>query len=195
MQQLTAWNAYYTLVGTAAATLTGLMFIVVTLIVQMRLGGSSDAFAAFNTPSIVHFCAALAVAVMLCAPWPLLWQPDLLLGLAGLAGMLYMGIVICRAGRQRSYRPVLEDQLWHLLFPLVAYSALAAAALVWIGNATPALFISGAAVLLLLFIGIHNAWDNVTYLTLNGSSLAQDGRDERRRADAGEQATPGATTQ
>jgi hypothetical protein len=30
-------------------------------------------------------------------------------------------------------------------------------------HARPALFVVGAATLLLLFVGIHNAWDAVTY--------------------------------
>lgn len=31
---------------------------------------------------------------------------------------------------------------------------------------TPALFAIGAAALVLLFVGIHNAWDTVTYMAL-----------------------------
>jgi hypothetical protein len=30
----------------------------------------------------------------------------------------------------------------------------------------PALFVIAAATVLLLFIGIHNAWDNVTYIAI-----------------------------
>jgi hypothetical protein len=189
MQQLAAWDSFYELIGTAAATLTGLMFVTATLIAQRQIPGNSEAVGAFSTPNIVHFCSALGVAAMLCAPWPLLWQPDLLLGLAGLSGLLYMRIVVRRAQRQDTYRPVLEDQLFHILFPLTAYSALVIAALVFVGSATPALFIAGTATLFLLFIGIHNAWDNVTYLTFYRSSPEQTDQDERE-ADAGERPAP-----
>lgn len=190
MPQLTAWDNYYVIIGSAAATLTGLMFVVVTLIARGPLRGTSDTFGAFNSPSIVHFCAALGVAAMLSAPWTALWQPGLLLGVSGLAGLVYMRIVLRRARRQTDYTPVLEDRLWHLLFPLAAYSALLVAALVFAGNAPPALFIAGAASLLLLYIGIHNAWDNVTFLVLNLPSPEQNGQDERRGADADEGHTP-----
>jgi hypothetical protein len=36
-------------------------------------------------------------------------------------------------------------------------------------NATPALFVIGAATMLFLFTGIHNAWDTVTYMAFTGS--------------------------
>jgi hypothetical protein len=181
MVQLTVWDNFYVIIGTAAATLTGLMFIAVTLIVRTSLRGTGEAFGAFSTPTIVHFGSALGIAALVCAPWRVLWQPDLLLGLAGLGGVLYMRVVVRRTHRQTAYTPVLEDRLWHMLFPLAAYGALVAAALVLVATATPALFIAGAATVLLLFIGIHNAWDNVTYLVLRLSSPEQNGQDAVRQ--------------
>ena len=68
--------------------------------------------------------------------------------------------------RQSDYQPVREDWLWYTIFPLVSYSALVVAAIVLPFNGTPALFITGAATLLLLFTGIHNAWDTVLYIAL-----------------------------
>ena len=64
------------------------------------------------------------------------------------------------------YAPVLEDWLWHTVFPLISYTALVVAAILLPGNPAPALFVTGGATLLLLFIGIHNAWDNVTYVVI-----------------------------
>jgi len=37
------------------------------------------------------------------------------------------------------------------------------------GNPAPALFVIGAGTVLLLFTGIHNAWDTVTYLAIERS--------------------------
>jgi hypothetical protein len=98
-----------------------------------------------------------------------------------------MRIVIRRAHRQTAYSPVLEDWLWHIVFPIVAYSALVVAALICAANATPALFLVGAATVLFLYIGIHNAWDNVTYPLLNGILPEQNDQDERRVAGGDEQ--------
>ena len=75
-------------------------------------------------------------------------------------------MVIWRMRSQTAYRPVLEDWLFHAFLPLIAYAMLAASACVAYIHPRPALFIEAAAALLLLLIGIHNAWDNVTYLVL-----------------------------
>jgi hypothetical protein len=63
---------------------------------------------------------------------------------------------------------VLEDWLAHVLLPLIGYGALVAAALLLPAEPVPSLFIVGAVLLLLLFIGIHNAWDTVTYIVVGG---------------------------
>jgi hypothetical protein len=165
---LPTWQNFYVIIGTAAATLTGLLFVVATLIagVRVRVSSPSSGIAAFNTPNVVHFCAALLVAAILSAPWQALWIAGLLLGLSGLGGMIYVVIVLRRARRQRDYQPVLSDWLWHTVFPLVSYTALLVAAIVLPGHPAPALFVIAAGTVLLLFIGIHNAWDNVIYIAI-----------------------------
>src|SRR2546422_1289623 len=82
----------------------------------------------------------------------------------GVAGIVYMAVVIRRARRQKRYVPVLEDWLWHCAFPLIAYVTLLVAALVLRRDPPQCLLVIGATALLLLFIGIHNAWDAVTYI-------------------------------
>jgi hypothetical protein len=79
---------------------------------------------------------------------------------------VYVALVARRAGRAR-YRPVMEDWIWHVVLPFAAYglqlggSALLLALVSW---RTYALFLIAGAALLLLFAGIHNAWDTVTYV-------------------------------
>jgi hypothetical protein len=163
---LTTWENFYVIIGSSAAALTGLMFVVITLIAGARERGADGAIAAFGTPNVVHFGAALLIAAILSAPWSTLSYASLLLGLSGLGGVIYVGIVIRRARRQTEYKPVLEDWLWHTVFPLVSYTALVVAAIVLPGNPVPALFVTGAVTVLLLFVGIHNAWDTVTYLAI-----------------------------
>ena len=167
LSPLATWQNFYVIIGTAAATLTGLMFVVITLIAQVRVRVSSpsDGIAVFSTPNVVHFGAALLVAALLSAPWQALWNAGLLLGFSGLGGAIYVVIVLRRARRQTDYQPVLEDWLWHTIFPLVSYIALLVAAILLPGYTVPVLFVIAAATVLLLFIGIHNAWDNVIYIT------------------------------
>ena len=166
---LPTWESFYVIIGSSAAALTGLMFVVITLIAGTagdRMQRSSGTIGAFGTPTVVHFCVALLVAAILSAPWQALWNASLLLGLCGLGGVIYVVIVIRRARRQTDYQPVLEDWLWHTVFPFVSYTALVVAAIMLPGNPVPALFVTGAVTVLLLFDGIHNAWDTVTYVAI-----------------------------
>lgn len=166
---LVAWQNFYVIIGTAAATLTGLMFVVVTLIagVRERVSSPGEAFAIFNTPNVFHFGAALLVAAILSAPWQALWHVGLLLGLLSLGGVSYVIIVLRRIRhRLMGYQPVLEDWLWDIVLPLVSYTSLVVAALLLPIYPASTLFVIAAATLLLLFIGIHNAWDNVTYTAI-----------------------------
>jgi len=91
--------------------------------------------------------------------------------LAGaLAGVTYMLIVLWLARhRLAGYQPVLSDWLWYTVLPLVSYTALVVAAMVLPSQPVPALFVIATATMLLLFIGIHNAWDVVTYTAFEHS--------------------------
>ncbi|HEY3991883.1 MAG TPA: hypothetical protein VGM01_03280 [Ktedonobacteraceae bacterium] len=179
---LPAWGNFYGIIGSAAATLTGLMFIVVTLIAGSRMTQGGEGIAAFGTPNVVHFCAALFITAVLSAPWQTLSHASLLLllllGCSGLGGVIYIVIVARRARRQTDYQPVLEDWLWHTVFPLVSYIALVVAALMLPDDPAPALFIIAAVTLLFLFIGIHNAWDTLTYM-----AVERFGSEEKKRQD------------
>ena len=104
---LTTWQNFYVIIGSSAGALTGLMFVVITLIAGTRMRGSSEPIAAFSTPNVVHFCVALLVAALLCAPWQVLWNISLPLGLCGLWGMIYIARVARRTRRQTDYTPVL----------------------------------------------------------------------------------------
>jgi hypothetical protein len=161
---LSAWHAFYAVVGTAAAALTGLQFVAVALGAEVRGVGNEGATSAFGTPTVTHFCAVLLIAASLSAPWPSLPTAASALGACALAGFLYTLLVLKRARRQTDYVPVLEDWIWHSVLPLAAYTALSGAAIALRYEPALSLFVGGGGTLLLLFVGIHNAWDSVTYI-------------------------------
>lgn len=169
MSPLTEWADFYVITGTAAATLTGLMFVVLTLIVSTFGRGSRTGLGVYSTPTVVHFTATLVLTIVLSAPWPALWQTGLALGLVGLIGLFYSGIVTRRsvtASRGTSYRPVLEDWLCHAILPPVGYAAVLVAAFLIPNQPTLALFTVGVVIALFLILGVHNAWDIVTYMMI-----------------------------
>lgn len=169
---LAGWAEFYVLTGTAAAALTGLQFVVQTLLASepVRVLGGDDpegGIAAFSSPTVVHLTLALIISSAMCAPWP--GFTSLRLSLVVIAGgaLAYSAIVLRRARAQRSYQPVFEDWLWHFLLPSTAYAGVLVSALLLHRGAEGPLFVVGAATLLLLCVAIHNAWDTITYFTMS----------------------------
>lgn len=163
---IAAWESFYVIVGSSAAALTGLQFVVMALVADAGRQSSGGEIDAFGTPTVVHFSVGLLVAAILSAPWRTLTNPGLALGVTGLAGLLYGAVVIRRARRQTGYKPVFEDWLWHGILPFLSYLGLGVAGFLLPSDPSPALFGIGAATLLLVFIGIHNSWDTVTFITI-----------------------------
>ncbi len=165
MTAFAEWNNFYVIVGSSAGALIGLQFVVLTLIAGRPIArGEAQAGAAFTTPSVVHFGVVLLLSAIISAPWYGIGTVALVWGLVGLSGIVYSIVVARRMRAQTAYQPVFEDWLFHVLLPFAAYAMLAGSAFAARSHARPALFIVGAAALLLLFIGIHNAWDTVTHL-------------------------------
>ena len=166
--QLAGWETFFFLVGSSAAALTGLQFVVIALIADSRRKATTREIQAFGTPTIVHFGAVLALSAMISAPWHSLSRLALIVGVYGAGGFLYTLIVFLRARRVKTYRLVFEDWLWHVGLPLISYALTIIAAFILQSYTHRSLFIVGFAALMLLFIGIHNAWDSVTYITIEG---------------------------
>ena len=164
--QLAAWETFFFLVGSSGAALTGLQFVVIALIADSRRKATTREIQAFGTPTIVHFSAVLLLSALISAPWHSLSRLALVLGLYGVSGFLYTLITFLRARRLKTYQLVFEDWLWHVGLPMVSYGMTIATAFVLQDNAHRSLFIVGFGALMLLFIGIHNAWDAVTYITI-----------------------------
>jgi hypothetical protein len=165
--QLADWNNFYVITGSAAAGLTGLTFVVIALAADTKRV-SMKGLRAYVTPIIVHFCAVLTLAAYLSMPHQGALSLSLGFGAAGIAGLGYVtriGIGIAHIASD--YIPVHEDWIWNVVLPAIAYAALlGSACLIWT-RPERSLYAAAAASLLLMFIGIHNAWDVAVWNTVN----------------------------
>lgn len=165
---LSQWQNFYMLMGTAAATLTGLMFVATTLFAGLNahVETANAGISAFNTPTVVQFCAVLLLAGVFSAPWQTFSMISLLLGLLSL-GMVFYQIIIMRRMRQMPhYQSTLEDWVWYIVLPLSAIIMLFIAGILLSKKPAFALYLVGSSMMMLLLIGIRNAWDNATFLAL-----------------------------
>ena len=163
MSALTDWDSFYVIVGSAAGALIGLQFVVMTLVAANPPKGVAEAGAAFSTPTVVHFTAVLMLSALARIPWGSIEPASVTFGFIGLVGTVYVLSISRRMVTQTAYKPVFEDWAFHAILPLLAYVVLAVSAFAAHADSHSALFGVGAAALLLLFIGIHNAWDGVAY--------------------------------
>jgi hypothetical protein len=166
MSELAKWDSFYVIVGSSAGALIGLQFVVLTLIAQRPPINFGEAGSAFGSPTVVHFCVALFLSALLHVPWQTITPAAIIWGAVGFTGVAYVVIIVRRMRRQVVYQPQFEDWLFHVILPLVAYGTLAISSFGAFAYEREALFGVGAAALLLLFDGIHNAWDNIAYHVL-----------------------------
>jgi hypothetical protein len=163
MSELAKWGSFYEIVGSAAGALIGLQFVVMTLIAQRPSLRVAEAGAAFATPTVIHFGSALLLSALSQVPWQTITGPEVVWGVIGIAGFAYAVVVLRRMRTQQAYQPEFEDWLFHATLPLAAYATLAFAAFAAPNDTREALLAAGASTLLLLFVGIHNAWDSIAY--------------------------------
>jgi len=163
---LTDWQNFYVIVGSSAGALTGLQFVVITLIADARVASSMREIRAFGTPTIVHFCMVLFVSALASCPWQTVSAPAAAFACCGLGGVAYTLSTIRHAKKQTGYQPDWEDWLWYSWLPLGIYLGLAVSAFVLAGQIAAGTFLIAAFSLALLFTGIHNAWDTVTYIAV-----------------------------
>lgn len=164
---LTGWANFFVIVGSSAGALIGLQFVVMALVADVVSAASEQqqrqAGEAFATPNIVHFGTVLLLSAVLTAPWPSIHGPVIIVTTIGICGLIYTLLVTRRMRRQTAYQPVFEDWLFHCLLPLTAYLLLSTSGYEASLHAQGSIFGVGAGALVLLFTGIHNAWDAASY--------------------------------
>lgn len=166
MAALDAWDSFYVIVGSAGGALIGLQFVVLTLIAERPPPRVVEASSAFTTPGTVHFSMVLLISALLRVPWSAAVAATAC-GLIGAAGTVYALIIARRMRMQLAYAPDAEDWIFHFALPFAAYLALAGSAVAALSHPREALFGIGGSVLLLLFAGIHNTWDGVSYFVFS----------------------------
>jgi hypothetical protein len=163
MSVLSEWDSFYLIVGPAAGALIGLQFVVMTLIADRPTPVAPEVGQAFATPTVVHFSACLLLSALVRVPWPSPVFATWIAGAIGLGGLAYTVLLVRRMRQQQAYQMDAEDGTFHVALPALSYGLLIVSAWIGLSHLNIALFSVGFAALVLLFAGIHNAWDAVAY--------------------------------
>ena len=125
---LTGWHEFYTLLGTAAATLVALLFVAASVASGVFSSDRRAPLRMFLSATVVHFSSVLVVSLIMLAPiedWIALGAMVLVGALVGIA---YCGLVwrdVTRDGLAAAID--LEDRVWYAVLPVVTYLCEAAA--------------------------------------------------------------------
>lgn len=163
--QLAGWENYYVILGSCAGGLIGLTFVVIALIRDAQRV-TSDGLSAFVTPTTVHFGGVLALAAFLSMPRHTTLSLSLGIGIGGVAGLLYTGMIGAKMRNVSSgYVPVREDWTFNVILPSFIYGGLFVLAFLMWRWQNASLYAVALLSLGLLFIGIRNAWDIAVWMT------------------------------
>ncbi len=160
------WDNYFYMMGSAAAALMGLLFVVATLTAGFERSQAQRGASLYLTPTVLHFALVLSTAAVALAPRTPIWATAGLFGLGALVGLANalracIGIRSMRTGAQA---PHWSDFWCYGAAPVVLYLGLAgAAAALWAGLEW-AVHATAALLLALLLCGIRNAWDLITWM-------------------------------
>jgi hypothetical protein len=163
MTELSEWESFYIIVGPSAGALIGLQFVVLTLIAERPSMRIAEAGAAFITPMIVHYEMVLFLSALLLAPWHSILPISIIWASVGGIGFVYECVVVRRMFKQAAYKLGFEDWIFYVVLPFVAYLVLMLSPLLASTHEREAVFAVAAATLLILFAGIHNSWDSISY--------------------------------
>ena len=156
---LTSWSNFFTLTGTAGATLLGLLFVVVTLGTDLSTSRKLDVARASMTPALYSFTSVLLQSMVVQVPWQSNWPSGVILLVLGIGGLIYrINRVRVRSSLHlRAIRgPV--DWIFHNAVPVAASAILILGAAGLIAGAAFAPFAVACSSTLLLVSGIYRTW-------------------------------------
>lgn len=164
LRQLEAWRDFYVLVGTVAATLMGLFFVIVSLGPQVVATETERRTTrALISPNVGFFTTAVIVSALMLIPAITPSVLGAILAIGSISALVYL--ISVQAFRQwRLNHLPWTDLVWFVSLPFPGYlMLLISAAGIWT-QAAFGLYSLAASVILLLVIGIHNAWDVVLWV-------------------------------
>ena len=167
---LEPWHDFYVMLGGSAAALVGATFVVATLAGNMEK--RTIGIKGFITPATVHLGSVLMVAALLMVPTLTAFILAVLLGIGGLAGLVY-GVVIYF--RVTTLKVDVIDRCWYGIFPVLLYGLLGASAvLIFVKDIQYGLELIAAALVALLVTGMRNAWDMATFMIMGGPNKPEE---------------------
>jgi hypothetical protein len=156
MSEVERWANFYLTTSAAAATLLGLMFVVITLAAERRRADAAQ-IPIYLTPTVVYFASVLFLAALLTFPNHTRLTATLCICLVGLVGLVY-SVTSLIGGDKTSRLNELHDRLAYAIFPSAAYGLFVLGGVLLLHAPQRGLTLVAAGILSLLAVAIRNSW-------------------------------------
>jgi hypothetical protein len=166
------WHDFYLLVGTASATLVGLMFVAASIGSSVFSEQNRNALQAFFSPTVVNFAAVLFTCIAVMIPSQTWLSLGLLLIAGGVAGLVYAGRVWIQMIIRRSFKVDAVDRFFYATIPLLGYLLVFASGILLLLRIRWSSEVAAAALVVLMFAGVRNAWDMTTWIMMRTPTSA-----------------------
>ena len=153
---LERWANFYLVTSAAAATLIGLLFVVIALGAERMPLEETAKIRIYLTPTVVYFASVLLVAALLTFPNHTRLTATLCICLVGVAGLVYSGSILI-GGDKKSYVDR-HDLIPHASLPFMAYGLLVLGGVLLLYDTQRGLTFVAVGMLSLLTIAIRNSW-------------------------------------
>jgi hypothetical protein len=164
------WHDFYVLVGTASATLVGLMFVAASIGANVFNQDKQPAMSAFIGSTVVNFSTVLFICILAAIPSHTFATLGGLIVAAGLAGLIYSGRIWVQIFIRRSFAVDMMDRLFYGTVPVLGYLLVTIAGVMLLVRSTASPEVVAAALITLLLAGIHNAWDMMSWIVIRTSA-------------------------
>ena len=156
---LAQWHEFYSLLGTAAATLIALLFVAVSISTSVLTPDpeSRRNTSTYMSPVVFHYANLLFLSLIALIPTQTLESFALVIGAAGIGSVIYSIVIALRV--HRNSMSDLADRLCYGAIPALCYATGPVVALLLFEEKPAGLNLLAGAVLLLLVVNIRNAWD------------------------------------
>ena len=156
MNELERWANFYLLMSASAATLLGLMFVVIALAADRRAGDAAK-IPIYLTPTVIYFASVLYLAALLTFPNHTRLTASLCTCLEGVAGSVYSGSFLIERGGKKNYYG-LQDRILYAVVPFAAYGVLVFGGVLFFHAPQRGLTLVAAGMLSLLALAVRNSW-------------------------------------
>ena len=157
MSEIERWANFYLLTSAAAATLIGLLFVIITLGAEREVEEGTAKIRIYLTPTVIYFASVLFLAALLTFPNHTRLTAALCICLVGVMGLVYSGTSLIGAGDKKSFEER-HDLISYAIVPFVAYGLLVAGAVLLRHHPQCGLTFVAVGMLTLLTLGIRNSW-------------------------------------